>query len=206
VDEATFQGLLRLVERKAPPGTGRGVAIVLPVPAADAKKLKVKGGIAADELHLTLTFHGDADDLDEDDLKALKKAIETWVDGKAPIPATVGGIGRFCGPKEDGDAVFATVDAPRLIERHSLVMLLRKAKVPPSMKHGFSPHITVSYVGADDDLPVQRIEPRQIRFDRVELWAGGEVTKFPLTADYDTPEKALREAPMVEQRWYGSRP
>jgi 2'-5' RNA ligase len=204
VDEATFQSLLRLVERKAPPGTDQGVAIVLPVPEADAKKLKVKGGIPADELHLTLTFHGNRSDLDDDDLKALKTAITTWTNGMAPIPATVGGIGRFCGPKDEGDAVFATVDAPRLIERHALVMLLRKAKLPPSMTHGFTPHITVSYVKAEDDLPVQRIEPRQIRFDRVELWAGGEVTKFPLTADYDTPEKALRDAPLVEQRWYGS--
>lgn len=197
-----LKALNLLAEGAAPASNGQGVAIVLPVPKADADALVIEGGLTAAELHLTLAYLGKRDTVDAETVARLKRALKAWTQGKAPIPSLIGGIGRFCGPAEEGDPVIALVDAPRLIERGSLLKTVRDAGGTVSMKHGFTPHVTLAYVKADEDLPIQRMTPREVTFDTLELWLGDfEHTSFTLDADYDTAAASMRRAPALESRW-----
>lgn len=195
----SFRRLARsLAEAGSPTGTSDGVAIVLPVPTGVAKKLRIKGGLPAGELHVTIAFLGKSSEFDSDRIQRTRKAIERWIDGKAPIPALIGGIGRFPGGK-DGDPVYAPVDAPRLtLERPALLRDLSDQDVSVKLNHGFSPHVTLAYVVADEDLPTQRLKPVEVYFDRVELWNGSERIGFDLVSDYDTPDPEFRDPPRVE--------
>lgn len=196
-----LKALNLLAEGAAPASNGQGVAIVLPVPKADADALVIEAGLTAPELHLTLAYLGKRDTVDAETVARLKRGLKAWAQGKAPIPALVGGIGRFCGPPEEGDPVIALVDAPRLIERGSLLKVVRDAGGKVSMKHGFTPHVTLAYINAEEDLPVQRMKPREIVFDTLELWLGDfEHTSYSFDADYDTPDASMRRAPVLEAR------
>lgn len=183
-----------LLEQAAPKPPKKGIAVVLPVPAKDAKALALPGEVPASKLHVTLAWLGEGP-FSEAEVKAVVKVVARWAEGLAPIPALVGGIGRFPGSDADGDPIYLPVDAPRLREREALLRALREHGTPSKSQHGFNAHVTLAYRKADEDLPTQRVAPREVWFDRVEIWWG--MRKFPvkLTADYDTPEKADRDPP-----------
>lgn len=183
-----------LLEQKPPKPPKKGIAIVLPVPAQDAKALALPEEIPARELHVTLAWCGEGP-FEAPAVKNVVKIVERWAEGKAPIPALVGGIGRFPGDAVKGDPIYLPVDAPRLREVAALHRDLRDGGTPHVSQHGSNFHITLAYRAAEEDLPVQRVAPREIWFDRVEVWWGSKRFPVELLADYDTPEKADRDPP-----------
>lgn len=183
-----------LLEQAAPKPPKKGIVLVLPVPSKDAKALAIPGEVPASKLHVTLAWLG-AGPFTEEEVKGVVKVVERWAEGLAPIPALVGGIGRFPGSATEGDPIYVPVDAPRLREREALLRALRQHGTPQKSQHGFNAHITLAYRKADEDLPTPRVAPREVWFDRVELWWGTQRFPVPLTADYDTPEKADRDPP-----------
>lgn len=199
MDPELLDRLRALAEGKAPKANGSGVAIVLPLDADDAEALALEDGLPPDELHCTLAYLGSGDAVTDAQVEAAKEVLAAWAEGRAPIPARVGCIGRFPGSEDEGDPVYLPVDAPRLtLERPALLRALRDAEAPAKGDHGFNAHVTVSYVPVEDDLPVQRVEPREVKFTRVELWAKGKHFTYPLESDYDTPEKARPDGPKTE--------
>lgn len=178
--------LRRLVEADVPAAYRGGVAIVLPVPPEDAKAFALEDGLAPEELHCTLAYLGDASELPEETLDAVRQAVEAW-SARAPFTAKVGGIGRFAGAPGEDDVVYLPVDAPRLpAERAELLQALADAGAPASADHGFNAHVTLSYIEPEDDLPTHRVEPRAVRFSSVELWIGDDHIPYDLTAQPTT--------------------
>ncbi len=118
-------------------------------PASLARKLVIPNGLAADDLHLTVAHTGDAADTDR---KQLRKAAKKLA-GRSPITATISGHARFTGAG-DQDVIVALVASPQLeqLRGHAMDELADKGVETPS-GHGFTPHITLAYIGKDADDP-----------------------------------------------------
>jgi len=152
-----------------------GAAVVLPVPPRVAVATALpEGGVAAGELHLTLAYLPEVDRADAVTVELLRSTVAGWAAGvPAPIAATLGGVGRFTGPADEGDAFVALVDAPGLgALREGLVAALTAAGLAVSTAHGFTPHVTLAYLGADAEPPLDRLGPVALTFEGVEVWRG----------------------------------
>lgn len=154
----------------------KGVIVALVPNTTVAKLMAVEGGDAPDQLHVTLTFHGDYDFLSPNALTRLKDAVRSVAITSVPLKGTISGVGTFL--NGDQPCHYASVDVPALPEwRGRLVEALRLAGVNPDTTHGFTPHMTLKYGG---DQP--SIKPRAVIFNDVQVWAGGEHISYPLSA------------------------
>jgi len=155
--------------------TGLLVALWLEPEAAAA--LALSGGEPAENLHVTLAYCGDVDELGE---LAVARAIvaverETWWRGL--LEGKVGGYGRFlASDTSDGQDVFyAAVDVPGLVELRNLVAnALLEAGCAPSTTHGYTPHITLSYLEPGAPNPVNSLPATPLLFRAVTVMVGGE--------------------------------
>src|SRR4051794_38667828 len=68
----------------------------------------VDGGQEAAELHVTVVYTGRTDTVSA---VALRAAVEAVL-GRAPVEASINGIGRFAGVDGDPDTIVALVDSP----------------------------------------------------------------------------------------------
>jgi hypothetical protein len=98
----------------------------------------------------------------------------------------VGGLGRFPG---DGTVApyFATVDVPGLAElRHRLVEGLEAAGVPVDAGHGFTPHMTLTYLEEGDEPPAP-VEPLAVGFGELVLAVGSDRAEFAMSGTRSGP-------------------
>lgn len=119
-----------------------GVMVAL-YPNGEARDALARdGGEGPDDLHVTLSYLGDAHELDTGRRAQLVHIVRDWAKDTPPIDARVGGVGHF----DDAGATYASVDAPHLNEaRAALHSRLRAAGLPVDDTHGFTPHITLAY-------------------------------------------------------------
>lgn len=162
-----------------------GVMLALEVPVEIAESMAIEKGIHPSELHVTLAYLGKRNTFSDDAILAIKEVAHEAARARAaPISGHFGGIGRFTGVKDAQDAVYASVDAPDLPEfRQDLVASLKKRGVEINREHGFSPHMTLAYVGEDDPMPIATLKRQPVRFDNLIVNAGGETTRFSLGPD-----------------------
>lgn len=172
-------------ERSAAPAAGGadpGVMVALyPAPEL-AAALALPGGEPAPELHVTLAYLGRRSEVEfRAPLAKIAQALQLIT--AAPLEGVIGGVGRFSASEtSDGkDVVYASVDVPGLVElRQSLLLALDVAGAEVANNHGFTPHLTLAYVDPAAPSPLQRLEPRPVRFTNLYLVAGEERTAFPL--------------------------
>ncbi|WP_027894513.1 2'-5' RNA ligase family protein [Calidithermus chliarophilus] len=167
-----MRAVLRVAKADAPKEAGRGVMLCLVPPLEVAQALALPGGLPPRELHLTLAYLGKlGEGVTPEALARLMPAARFLAAMMPPLEARVSGLGRFSLP--GGDAFYASVDHPRLPEfRRVWVELCQRLGAPPVLNHGFTPHITLSYLTPAAPQPLQRLEPLACRFDSVQLWAG----------------------------------
>ncbi len=146
--------------------------------------------------HMTLLFLAqDAGDLDREQMAALVAVLKAFGESSAPFAIEVSGVGRFLTDEGAGaNAVYASVDSPSLPGfRQELLQRVRATGIEPNTEHGFTPHITLGYVGAM--LPTPDVAPPLITlaFDTLSLIAGDTRTDFPLSgsADYKSIKMGL---------------
>jgi 2'-5' RNA ligase len=157
-----------------------GVMIAFSPSVDVAQQLVLPDGLPLDELHCTFAYLGKASELDQRALKELPNLVREWASDKAPIPVTIAGIGRFSGDT-NGDPLIALVDSPRLTkERPSLLKLLKVAGIPASETHGYTAHITLSYLTSDETYKLRKPSRIVTQFTHVEVHIAGKVTKIPL--------------------------
>lgn len=178
-----------------------GLAVVLPVPAAVAARVVLPGGLPASELHVTLAYLPAFPAGDASAYTRLRTAVAVWaLLGCAPLPATLGGVGRFAGSADEGDAFHLTADVPGLPAiRETLVKLLAAQGFEVSTAHGFSPHVTLAYLAPEAPSPLDRVDPVSVVFDRVSLWQGAQHDDVlfrppPVATLHTTPDAALEAA------------
>ena len=149
-----------------------------------ASRLAIPGGEPADALHLTLCYCGDAAEISD---VAIGRALDrvAWAaEGTAPLTGQIAGLGRFnASPSSDGkDVVYANVDVPGLDRlRYMIAEMLESAGCPPMTNHGYTPHVTLAYIDAGADMPLQRIETMPIVINSIWLSVGDRRTEIPLT-------------------------
>nr|WP_237500004.1 2'-5' RNA ligase family protein [Streptomyces sp. SID8379] len=159
--------------------TGRGVMVALYVPGTVAERIARADGTAARDLHITLAYLGDADQLPghPDDLAGLVSAA---LDGFEPLSGQIGGIGRFP-DSGNGEPTFVPVDVPGLTElRTRVVNAIALSPLGSALRtnHGYTPHITLGY-----DLPadVPAVPAIPVAFDTVHVVRGIDATPVRLT-------------------------
>jgi 2'-5' RNA ligase len=124
-----------------------------------------------EDLHLTLLYIGKADDLsDKEDL--IKAALESISSKYSTVKGKVRGLGMFAG---DGETkpFYASYDSPELSTiREELVNVMESIGIELDKTHGFTPHITLSYLPLEDEMPNIPIPDMPLEFDKFVLsWA-----------------------------------
>lgn len=158
-----------------------GVMIAFFVAPEHAEELasSVPDPVNPDNMHITLAYLGDIDDgLDK---SAIISSLGSFVNIQQTIVGRTNGFGRFHGKNNEEDAIYASFDAPELPSfRQSLVDHLANCNIQVSKEHGFTPHITLSYIGVDDETPDVHIPDLTCKFDTLWLAWGNEHIPFKL--------------------------
>lgn len=156
--------------------TGAIIALMMPPDV-----VKAVGGVyplppdVAQELHCTLIFLGDAEELatQRADIEAMVQQI---AQSNQPFEGNINGHGVFATAPDTGKKpLFANLDAPALPELRGKMMEALKGMgwVQPKPAHGFTPHVTLDYLDSKDDATPPNYEPINTRFDGVYvLWRG----------------------------------
>jgi 2'-5' RNA ligase len=173
----------------AQPDFSDGSMVALYPPADLARELAIPGGLPVDELHCTIAYTGDAVDIDAG---ALTDAVHA-VAGRDPITATISGHARFTGG-DKGDVVVALVDSADIEDlRQAVVAALADRGIDIPRDHGFTAHITLAYVPAAEDCPVERLDARPAVFASVAAVHGNDCVQVSFTTP-DQMESAARQA------------
>lgn len=164
--------------------TGAMVALI----PRDVEALAL-GNESADNLHITLSYLGQADELDEQrraHILDLAEAIAT----KVPLKAKVSGTAYL----KEGECTVMLVDSRELREIQEEVEDLIGSK---SSWPGYLPHVTLDY--GDKQIDVNGDLPDEIEFGTLRVAFGGEnydfdgLTAGALLANLMQPFKAIKK-------------
>lgn len=165
-----------------------GAMIALRMSEQDANRLAVTGGEPQDQLHLTLAYLGDADQIPPEIRKKIeaegRKLASTF---SGPIEGDGFAIDVFNpGTANDRDtAIVMGVGGRSMADVHAATMAALGGiggLSMPEQHRPYVPHVTLQYT---DDLNrvksmADRVGP--VKFDRLRLAFGGEVTDIPIGA------------------------
>lgn len=142
--------------------------VALMLPEDVAKSIAVEGGVPVEDIHCTVTFHGELDDTAFADLVAKVRSLASVA---KPLSGSIGGLGTF--PADDPEAGapwWVPVDVPGLAALHEdLLEVSDTAKT----NHGYSPHITLTYVKEGDQQP-SPVDRQEVAFSSVWVVRGNE--------------------------------
>lgn len=184
----------KIVVAAAEVHTGAMVALV---PSnADAKRLRMKDGEPIDQLHTTLAYLGDADDISNKTRKTLVARLRALVvDAPIKIIKAEGfGLSVFNPPgveRDDGKdrdtCLVLQLSGDELARVHTLVSnvvgRLDGLKLPEQPKP-WIPHVTLTYVDELDAAQLVNAARRAgpVTFDRLRLAFAGDVVDVPLVS------------------------
>ncbi len=162
--------------------------IALHPDAGLAGRLAIDGGEPAGDLHCTVVYTGRTADVDE---QALRATVENLL-GREPVDATINGVARFSGATvDDPDAVVLLVDSPALeVLRRDALAALADYGIEPPLNHGFTAHMTISYVDPDADMPLVRVDPIETTFTTLAMEYGDERVEYSFAGAASTAEAA----------------
>lgn len=194
-----------------------GAMIALVPSAADAERLAVPGGEAADELHLTLYFLGEVDDWTPEQQTDLTDRLRDWATGlDQPIPARAFGANKWNADTDnpvwvwavsdnpDRDQVGLTLDAVHTAVTNTATNGIGPAT--PTQHTPWQPHVTAAY--SSDPALLDELEARlgEITFDRLRIAFAGEYVDVPLgpeetPVDEEPDTPAVTAAGMATRTW-----
>ena len=154
------------------------IACLVPDPDT-AQTLAVDGGLAPEQLHLTLCLFGDIELLGPIERAEALLAVRDAAACCAPLAGEISGIGRFTSGEQD--VIYASLDSPALNElREHVCDALEAAGFALAEDHGFTPHITLTMVDSGMPSPIESVEARPVRFESLGVWFGPEHLSVPL--------------------------
>ena len=152
--------------------------IALYPPPEVARTIAVPDGLDPDGMHVTIAYTGDAADIDPEALNAAAKALAA----RPPFTAAISGHARFTGGTQD--CIVALVDAPELETlRSSAREALAAQGITIPSEHGFTPHMTIRYLGEDEADPVGRLPAFPVTFGAISVMHARTRTDYPFTDD-----------------------
>jgi 2'-5' RNA ligase len=147
--------------------------IALYPPREAAEALAIEDGLDAEQIHLTIAYLGDAKDVDPEALAAVAQAIAD----RDPFTAKISGHARFTGAEQD--CIVAVADSPEIERlRADTLKALDEQGLSQGSEHGYIAHITMRYIGADEDDPVGRLAPFPVTFSKVSAVHGDTRTDY----------------------------
>jgi 2'-5' RNA ligase len=164
------------------------VALMVPLEVGDLITADVPSPLPLGELHLTLGYLGNVSEQwygPEYIRLLLTDFVSCWYEVKGAI----NGVGRFNRGDGDTEAFYASFDASYLAAfRHELCEFLARNGIAVYTEHGFTPHITLSYIPKDAANPIENLPPIEFTFKDLTLGWGDRLYSFPLLR-YDVYEK-----------------
>jgi 2'-5' RNA ligase len=155
--------------------------IALWLPRNIAEQIAVKDGLPPEELHITLAFLGETNDLP--DLETVKRFVAGIAATHPPLKGTINGIGRFSNTNNDGlQPFYASPDLPDLPALRQAIVegLESRLGIKASKDHGFIPHITLKYGKPAEAMPVKQIPQINVTFPALRLRFGNVHFDYPL--------------------------
>ena len=155
------------------------VALVPTEEIANAIAINGDGALPPSELHVTMAYLGDVSQFDRDKTLSM---LREHAHNTQPIAAKLNGVTRFTEThKPNEHAVVLNVDAPEIETlRRDLVDMFGLN----SDTHGFTPHMTLSYIPSDSDgLPDVILPEDPVDFDALWVWWGEERYRFPFGSE-----------------------
>lgn len=156
--------------------------VALMIPPKVAKKIAVDGGVSPEDLHMTLTFHGNTT---PEQYQQICNDLTAWaVDGgPGELKGEIGGLGQFP-DKGNGTPHFAPVDVPGVNSLHEQVKAVTSKTAPASEDHGYTPHMTLT-MAKNGEAPPPPVPPTPVAFSSMHVVRGNtQRTEIPLG---DTP-------------------
>nr|WP_221374390.1 phage protease [Actinoplanes polyasparticus] len=187
-----------------------GAMIALIPTAEDAARLAVDGGEPAEELHVTLAYLGEAAALGARGQQDVIDGVSTAANGLPQFEAEAFALNCFNPPgaqRDDGkdrDTCIVlglsgdVIDAVHSLVEEALREALWSIDVPPPHRPWHA-HMTLEYT---DDLSklatfTDRIGP--IRFDRIRVAMGGQITDIPLIPPEEDDTVAASAATVLDR-------
>lgn len=167
--------------------------VALMLPKAVASAVAVEGGVPSQDMHVTLTFHGETTDEQHAGLvEALQAYAKDW--GGKPLRGSIGGLGTFpADDAEKGSPWWIPVDVPGVNTLHEQVKAVADKHAPAAENHGYTPHSTLTYVKDDEDAP-DPVDKHDVEFKSIWVVRGNtQRTEIPLGsgAGVDLSERAI---------------
>lgn len=185
----------------ASPDYSDGCMIALYPPADATRPLAVDGGLPPAEMHVTVCYLGDATDIDAEALREITAQLAE----RQPFTAQLSGHARFTGG--DKDVLVALIDSPHLEDlRRDTLDTLHEHGIQPPRDHGYTSHLTITYLDPGDDAPLDRLNARPVEFTTLAAVHGADRTDYPLEHPIAAPAReafasgwALSGGPMTER-------
>jgi 2'-5' RNA ligase len=156
----------------------------------DIARLAVAGGESPDELHVTLSYLGDAADLSDEARDDIADAVEALAEQLGALEVDGFAISMF-NPTGPEPCIVLGLSGPGLDEAHDAVTAaVADADMDLPAQHApWIPHITLVYT--DDPAKVAELVDRAgpVRLDRLRLAFAGEVTDYPLGGATASPAR-----------------
>ncbi len=170
-----------------------GAIIALFPSEDDAQALALSGGLAAEDLHITLLYLGK--ELSDDQVDLIRAFLPAFAERLDPLEAKITAVSRFT--ETDGKTANVLLidgqDFPSF--REGLVGGLWILGIETPSEHGFIPHITLSY-SEDEDGLAENHNGKELIFSAVSFARGDQVEHFEFgTGDRTMITKARVDAP-----------
>lgn len=169
-----------------PDYSGHAMVALYPHPEV-AKRYAISGGLEPDKMHVTMAYLGLAEDVSKEDVVQVLKNLPK----REPFTAKISGHARFTGGEED--VLVALVDSPHIEKlRNDILEGLRQQGITIPADHGFTPHMTITYMDPQNLAPIWRLEPDEVEFGAVWLKHGKTKDAFLFGEDTEPTGEAIR--------------
>ncbi len=172
--------------------TGAMIALFLPTSIGAKFVLNQPNATPLNELHITLAYLGKADKLADWQIEHLHEVIKLISEHHPPLQGNINGCGRFCNDDDGGDPFFIIPDLPKLPALRQIVtdFIDSRCEIEPSTDHGFTPHITLTYVPHSDPNPFNSVELTPITLPTISFVLADKRYDYPFTMGVSNISKA----------------
>lgn len=161
----------------------QGAMVALMLDPVVAEKLALPGCIVPEELHITLAFLGDKEQLESSSkpiianitplLAKIAEAQQGPIVGK-----TTGNVKHFPASDEGLVPVYAEVQFDNLVALQKSIQEAALASGAPAPTYPFTPHITLAYTPSGVPLPAKQVEKLSLNFSAFTLMYAGSRYDF----------------------------
>ena len=177
------------IEKKA-----TGIMVALYLPQHVAQQIMVPEGEPAEDLHVTLCYLPGIGS-DKAAFRKIADAIIGVADEFAPVEGRIGGIGRFnASLNSDGkDVYYASYNSPVLPVLQKMIVdaIEDRTDLEVSRDNGFTPHVTLKYIGTQDPTPIERKASEAFKVGKLSIASREFLMEVPFSGS-----RVLKDSPL----------